>query len=69
MFHFVVPYREYQQSGARGAARVAMRGIPIGIVAPIAGTSEALSYTLLGIRNQLRPDKRREEENSFVAKD
>ncbi len=64
-----VPYREYQQSGASGAARSAMRGIPIGIVAPIAGTSEALSYTLLGIRNQLRPDKRREEESSFVAKD
>ncbi|KAL7459639.1 hypothetical protein ACHAWC_011423 [Mediolabrus comicus] len=27
-----VPYREYQQSGASGAARSAMRGIPIGIV-------------------------------------
>ena len=64
-----VPYREYQQSGASGSALCAIRGIPIGIVAPIAGASEALSYTLLGIRNQLRPDKRREEENSFVARD
>ena len=65
----VVPYREYQQSGASGAARGAMRGIPLGVIAPIAGASEALSYTLLGIRNQLRPDKRKEEENSFVVKD
>jgi len=65
----VIPYREYQQSGASGAARGAMRGIPLGVVAPIAGASEALSYTLLGIRNQLRPDKRKEEENSFMAKD
>ena len=65
----VVPYREYQHSGASGAARGAMRGIPLGVVAPIAGASEALSYTLLGIHNQLRPDKRKEEENSFVARD
>lgn len=65
----VIPYREYQQSGASGAARGAIRGIPLGVVAPIAGASEALSYTLLGIRNQLRPDKRKEEENAYVAKD
>ncbi len=65
----VIPYREYQQSGASGAAREAMRGIPLGVIAPIAGASEALSYTLLGIHNQLRPDKRKEEENSFVVKD
>ena len=65
----VIPFREYQQSGASGAALGAMRGIPLGVVAPIAGASEALSYTLLGIRNQLKPEKRKEEENSFVTKD
>ncbi|KAL7539277.1 hypothetical protein ACHAXR_010928, partial [Thalassiosira sp. AJA248-18] len=57
-----VPLREYQQKGAGGAARSALKGIPIGIIAPIAGASEALSYTLLGLRNQLRPDIRKEEE-------
>jgi hypothetical protein len=45
--------REYQNSGAGGAARSAFKGIPVG-----AGASEALSYTLLGLRNQLRPDLR-----------
>ena len=58
-----VPLREYQNGGgAGGAARSALRGIPIGVFAPIAGASEALSYTLLGLRNQLRPDIRKEEE-------
>jgi len=60
-----VPLREYQQTGAGGAARSAVRGIPVGVIAPIAGASEALSYTLLGLRNQLRPDIRKEEEASL----
>ncbi|KAL7554315.1 hypothetical protein ACHAWF_017760 [Thalassiosira exigua] len=60
-----VPLREYQNSGAGGAARSALKGIPIGVIAPIAGASEALSYTLLGLRNQLRPDIRKEEEASL----
>ncbi|KAL9179875.1 hypothetical protein ACHAXT_007845 [Thalassiosira profunda] len=60
-----VPLREYQNTGAGGAARSALRGIPIGIIAPLAGASEALSYTLLGLRNQLMPDIRKEEEASL----
>jgi len=60
-----VPLREYQQSGAGGAARSALKGIPIGVIAPIAGASEALSYTLLGLRNQLKPEIRKEEEASL----
>lgn len=60
-----MPLREYQNSGAGGAARSALKGIPIGVIAPIAGASEALSYTLLGLRNQRRPDIRKEEEASL----
>mmetsp|Transcript_1787 Transcript_1787/g.3835 ORF Transcript_1787/g.3835 Transcript_1787/m.3835 type:complete len:2049 (+) Transcript_1787:263-6409(+) len=60
-----IPLREYQNKGAGGAACSALRGIPIGVIAPIAGASEALSYTLLGLRNQLRPDMRKEEEESL----
>ncbi|KAL3826376.1 hypothetical protein ACHAXA_008584 [Cyclostephanos tholiformis] len=60
-----VPLREYYNSGAGGAARSVCRGLPVGVLCPIAGASEALSYTLLGLRNQLRPDLRREEEESL----
>ena len=60
-----VPLREYQNNGAGGAARSALKGIPVGVLAPVAGVSEALSYTLLGLRNQLRPDIRKEDEASL----
>ena len=46
-----IPLKEYQRNGASGAATAAVKGIPIGIIAPLAGASEALSYTLLGLRN------------------
>lgn len=61
----IIPVREYRKKGAVGAARSVVRGIPIAIMAPISGASEALSYTLLGARNQMRPDIRKEEEASM----
>eukprot|EP00804_Cyclotella_cryptica_P025493 CCRYP_011996-RA/>CCRYP_011996-RA protein AED:0.00 eAED:0.00 QI:4715/1/1/1/1/1/2/198/503 len=60
-----VPLREYQHSGASGAALSAVHGLPIAILAPLSGASEALSYTLLGLRNSLRPDLRKEDEASL----
>jgi len=56
-----IPYKEYQRSGASGAARSVVKGIPVAVRAPLSGASEALSYTLLGVRNQLRPDMIKEE--------
>ncbi len=38
-----------------------VKGIPVAVRAPLSGASEALSYTLLGVRNQLRPDMMKEE--------
>ena len=58
----VVPYREYSKRGATGAAKSVLKGIPVLVVAPLSGASEAISYTLLGARNALRPDIRKEEE-------
>ena len=63
--HFIgivyIPYKEYQRKGASGAAKSVVRGIPVAVRAPLSGASEALSYTLLGVRNQLRPDIMKEE--------
>lgn len=61
----IVPYREYHRSGATGAAYSVMRGIPVAIAAPTSGAAEALSYALLGARNQIRPDIRKEDEATF----
>lgn len=58
----IVPYREYRKSGTTGAVRSVVRGIPVAIAAPVGGATEALSYAMLGARNQVRPDIRKEEE-------
>jgi len=58
----VKPSLEYQQNGTTGAIKCVVRAIPVAFLAPLCGASEALSYTLHGIRNQLRPDIRKEEE-------
>ena len=57
-----VPVREYNANGPSGAVKGVMKAIPIAVMAPLSGASEALSYTLLGARNQMRPDLYKEEE-------
>lgn len=58
----VVPYREYRRNGAKGAVTSVLRGIPVAIAAPASGAVEAISYGMLGARNQLAPEVRKEEE-------
>ena len=58
----IIPYREYQRSGTTGALKSVLKGIPVALAAPTSGAAEALSFALLGARNQLRPDIRKEEE-------
>jgi len=60
----IVPFREYRRRGATGAATSVLRGIPVAIAAPASGAVEAVSFALLGARNQIRPDIRKEEEAS-----
>jgi len=58
----IVPFREYRKGGPTEAAKSVMKGIPVAIMAPLGGASEAISYTLLGVRNQVRPEIRKEDE-------
>lgn len=61
----VVPYREFSRNGVTGALTSVIKGIPVLLVAPLTGVTEAASYTLLGARNAIRPDIRKEEEASM----
>lgn len=61
----IVPYREYRRRGATGAITSAIKGIPVAIAAPASGAAEAISYAAIGVRNQVRPDLRKEEEASL----
>jgi autophagy-related protein 2 len=61
----VVPYREFSRNGFTGGISSVIKGIPILLIAPLTGATEAASYTLLGARNALRPEIRKEEEASM----
>mmetsp|Transcript_14413 Transcript_14413/g.31451 ORF Transcript_14413/g.31451 Transcript_14413/m.31451 type:complete len:2077 (-) Transcript_14413:90-6320(-) len=60
----IIPFREYQRNGTTGMVTSVVRGIPVAITAPASGAAEAISYALIGMRNSLRPDIRRELEAS-----
>lgn len=60
----IIPYREYQKTGTKGAMKKVVRGIPVAVCAPLSGAVEALSHSLYGASNQLRPDLFEEREAS-----
>lgn len=43
-----VPKSEYKRHGAHGAIKAAVRGVPVAVLRPIIGTTEAVARTLLG---------------------
>ncbi len=45
--------------------RTIVRAVPIAILKPMIGASEAASKTLLGLRNTLAPDKREDDESKY----
>jgi len=57
-----IPVKEYQRSGATGFVPSVIRALPIAVIRPVVGATEALSCTLLGARNALYPHAKREEE-------
>jgi hypothetical protein len=57
--------RQYSRSGPGGYLRSVIRALPVAILRPTAGAAEALSYTLLGLRNNLDPSARRDEEDMW----
>ena len=57
--------RQYKRSGPGGFVKSVVRAIPVAIIRPAAGTAEAISYTVLGLRNNLDPTRRRDEEDMW----
>jgi len=61
-----IPRREYLRNGTTGAIKCIVKNVPVAVLAPLSGATEALSYTVLGVRNQIRPDVRKEDESRHV---
>ncbi|SCV67192.1 BQ2448_5838 [Microbotryum intermedium] len=51
-----VPMEVYEQSGDDGPVRAVVRAVPVAVLKPMIGASEAISKALLGLRNTFDPD-------------
>lgn len=62
----LVPIREYRRSGTGGAISSIIRAVPIAVLGPAAGAAQAMSYAFFGLRNQVDPARRRDEEAVYI---
>ncbi|KAI0807392.1 hypothetical protein C8Q74DRAFT_59220 [Fomes fomentarius] len=60
-----VPMEVYERSGNEGAVRAVVRAVPIAVLKPMIGATEAVSKTLLGLQNTLDPNIREENEAKY----
>ncbi|KAI0928435.1 hypothetical protein AcW1_005680 [Taiwanofungus camphoratus] len=60
-----VPMEVYEPSGNEGPMRAVVRAVPIAVLKPMIGASEAVSKTLLGLHNSLDPNIRHENEAKY----
>ncbi|TCD64536.1 autophagy- protein 2 [Steccherinum ochraceum] len=60
-----VPMEVYERSGNEGTVRAVVRAVPIAVLKPMIGASEAISKTLLGLHNTLDPGVRMENEAKY----
>ncbi|RYG95763.1 hypothetical protein EON65_55450 [archaeon] len=48
-----------------GVVREVVRALPLAILRPLGGLAQGVSFTLLGLRNHLDPERRTDEEDVF----
>jgi len=60
-----VPMEVYERSGNEGPVRAVIRAVPIAVLKPMIGASEAISKTLLGLQNTMDPNIRHENEDKY----
>lgn len=60
-----VASEEQEQKGIAGAVGGVLRQVPPTLIQPVIMATEATSNVLGGLRNQLRPDSKREDEDKW----
>ena len=60
---FAVPMEVYEKTGAQGSAKAVIKAVPVAVLKPMIGASEAVSKTLLGLRNTIDPNQKLEMED------
>ncbi|KAF9348845.1 autophagy- protein 2 [Mortierella sp. AD094] len=62
---FAVPMEVYEQTGAQGSVRAVIRAVPVAVLKPMIGATEAFSKVLIGIRNSIDPEQRLQMEDKY----
>ncbi|EIN07297.1 hypothetical protein PUNSTDRAFT_144812 [Punctularia strigosozonata HHB-11173 SS5] len=60
-----VPMEVYERSGSEGPVRSVVRAVPIAVLKPMIGASEAVSKTLLGLHNTFDPNVKQENQAKY----
>ncbi|KAJ3197360.1 autophagy- protein 2 [Irineochytrium annulatum] len=60
-----VPMEVYERTGAQGTARAVIRAVPVAVLKPMIGATEAVSKTLIGLQNSIEPSKRLQQEDKY----
>jgi autophagy-related protein 2 len=55
-----MPVETMERDGATGTMRAVIRAVPIAVLKPMLGATDAVSKTLFGIRNSVDPSKQQE---------
>jgi hypothetical protein len=56
---------EFTQISFQGPVRSVIRAVPIAVLRPMIGASEAVSKTLMGLHNTMDPNVRLENEDKY----
>ncbi|TYZ62295.1 hypothetical protein PybrP1_009742 [[Pythium] brassicae (nom. inval.)] len=60
-----VPLVEYKKTGSQGYVRSVIRAVPVAVLRPMIGATEAVSKALIGVRNAVDPELKEDIENKF----
>lgn len=60
-----VPLVEYKKTGSQGYVRSVIRAVPVAVLRPMIGASEAVAKALIGVRNAVDPELKEDIENKF----
>uniref|UniRef100_A0AAV1UXU0 Autophagy-related protein 2 n=1 Tax=Peronospora matthiolae TaxID=2874970 RepID=A0AAV1UXU0_9STRA len=60
-----VPLIEYKKTGSQGYVRSVIRAVPVAVLRPMIGASEAMAKALIGVRNAVDPELKEDIENKF----
>ncbi|CAG8497159.1 7566_t:CDS:10 [Diversispora eburnea] len=62
---FAVPMEVYEKTGTQGTVKAVIRAVPVAVLKPMIGATEAVSKGLLGLRNTIDPNKKLQMEDKY----